>query len=193
MNDVSLFCYSEEKNSCELSELEVSPSTPVVVASEELRQCYGNGLKRYSTFYHEIWICCFFFRSVFWWTLPRYNHSYCHPNTIKGQYSCLCEDGFSPAEIGAELGGCYRVCNKNGLTLLHANEIKYTKCMDGNLLCLVEGNTLNHGESLIMEDGNLRICDQGIMKLPFCESVNQTNFNSSLCFQSLQYSRNLIF
>ena len=93
---------------------------------------------------------------------PCSQNSYCQKSNLKRDYDCVCDEGFSPAEIGSKLGGCYKVCNQTGQLLLHAEEKNYTKCMDGTLLCLVEGNTYNHGESLNMLDG--------IMKLPLCES-----------------------
>ena len=78
----------------------------------------------------------------------------CQRSKIMRDYDCLCEDGFSPAEIGSKLGGCFQNSNQTGQLLLHAEEKKYLKCMDGNLLCLMEGKTVNHGESFKMMEEN---------------------------------------
>ena len=56
--------------------------------------------------------------------------------------------------------------------ILYDGEIQNNKkCIDGHMMlpCSVEGEILVHADRKIMDDGHLRICEDGVMKPKKCK------------------------
>ena len=93
-------------------------------------------------------------------------NSLCYANSNE-KYLCICQDNYSPDRNGS----CSKNCQIDGKEVLHGDTIDIRECIDGEIYhyCMVDGARVSHQESFKMADNVVRICENGVMKLPKCE------------------------